>query len=155
MTEALLEHKSGELELLEFRVGGNSYGIDVARVRELLQYRPVQNIPHAQVHVEGVISPRDELLTVIDLASYLQHSPSERQEQDIFVIAEIRGASIAFHVHQVVGMHRMTWNELEKPDAAVFGGEEALVIGVAKMGGTLVSVLDFEKIMEEINPYAC
>ena len=148
----LLESGTNKLGLLEFCVGENSYGINVAKVRELIQYRPVQTMPHAQPCVEGVVSPRNELLTVIDLAAYLKHSPSERPEQDIFVITEFNQTDIAFHVHQVVGIHWISWEAIEKPNPAIFGGNDGVVTGVAKISGRLISILDFEKILVDVNP---
>jgi two-component system chemotaxis response regulator CheV len=151
-TEILLESGTNELEILEFSVGGNHYGINVAKVRELLQYQPIQQMPHAQPSVEGVICPRNELLTVIDLAAYLGHPPSERTKHDIFIVTEFNQSHAAFHVHQVMGIHRISWELIEKPDSAVFGGEDGVVTGVAKLSGNLISILDFEKIMADINP---
>ncbi len=149
------ETESREMQILEFRVGETSYGMDVAIVCELLQYRPVEPMPQAMPCVEGVICPRNELLTVIELAAYLNHPASQRQEQDIFIIAEIGHTRIAFHAHQVVGMHQVPLDAVEKPDPTVFGGNAGVVTGVAKMNGNLISILDFDKIMTDVNPYAC
>ncbi len=151
-SKIMLETGTNELGLLEFRIGTNSFGINVAKVRELLQYRPVQPMPHAQPYVEGVICPRNELLTVIDLAGYLKCPPSERMEQDIFIITAFNQTDIAFHVHQVVGIHWISWETIEKPNSAIFGDSEGVVTGIAKLKDTLITILDFEKIMVDINP---
>lgn len=151
-SEIMLESGTNELGLLEFRIGGNSFGINVAKVRELLQYRPVQPMPHAQPYVEGVICPRNELLTVIDLAAYLSQPASERPEQDIFVITAFNQTDIAFHVHQVVGIHWISWETIEKPNSSIFGDSEGVVTGIAKLKDNLITILDFEKIMVDINP---
>ncbi len=153
-SKILLEIGTNELGLLEFRVGGNSYGINVAKVRELLQCRPVQPMPHAQPCVEGVICPRNELLTVINLAEYLHHPASDRPEQDIFIITAFNQTDIAFHVQQVVGIHWISWEAIEKPNSAIFGDNEGVVTGIAKLKDNLISILDFEKIMVDINPGA-
>ncbi len=151
-SDILLEAGTNELELLEFGIGESRYGINVAKVRELLQYQPIQPIPHAQACVEGVISPRNELLTVINLAAYLGHPPSQRVRQDIFLITEFNRMSLAFHVHQVMGIHRISWVAIEKPNSAVFGGRDGVVTGIAKVNSKLISILDFEKIMVDVSP---
>ncbi len=152
-SKILLESGTNKLGLLEFCVGGNSYGINVAKVRELLQYRPVQSMPNAQSCVEGIICPRSELLTVIDLATYLNHPPSGRLDQDIFIITEFNQTNIAFHVHQVVGIHWISWEAIEKPNSAIFGGSDGVVTGVAKLQNNhLISILDFEKILGDVKP---
>ena len=146
------ETKAGEVGVLEFCVGENSYGIDVMQVRELLQYRPMQSIPNAQAYVEGVICPRSELLTVIDLAGYLNHPHSVKPEKDTYVVVIFNQMPIAFHVHRVIGIHRIPWEAVEKPSSAVFGGGEGMVTGIAKLGGKLISLLDLGKIMGDVNP---
>ncbi len=151
-SKILLESGTNKLGLLEFCVGGNSYGINVAKVRELLQFRPVQPMPHAQACVEGVICPRNELLTVIDLAAYLNHPASGHLDQDILVITEFNRTDIAFHVHQVVGIHWISWEAIEKPNSAIFGGDDGVVTGIAKLNNHLISILDFEKILGDVNP---
>ena len=67
----LLDSGTNELEILEFRVGPNYYGINVAKVKEILSYRPLTPIPKADRRVEGVFMPRDELISIIDLAEVL------------------------------------------------------------------------------------
>lgn len=150
--EILLESGTNEVEILEFRIKENSFGINIAKVRELLQYCPVQSVPHSQNCVEGVICPRDEILTVIDLASYLKYPAEDHQDQGIFIITEFNQSKAAFHVHQVMGIHRISWSAIEKPNGAIFGGEEGAVTGIAKLEKTLISILDFEKIMVDISP---
>ncbi|SHK05509.1 chemotaxis protein CheW [Desulforamulus aeronauticus] len=148
-SENLLQTGNNELQLLEFRVGDNSYGVDVTKVHELLQYCPVQPIPNAPTCVEGIICPRNQLVTVIELAAYLQHPPSGRADRDIFVIAEVNQGSFAFHVHQVIEIHQISQDEIEIPD--MFRDGDGVVTGVVKKSGVLICILDFEKIMIEIN----
>ena len=152
-SKILLESGTNKFGLLEFLVGGNSYGINVAKVRELLQHRQVQPMPHAQPGIEGVFSNRNELLTVIDLATYLSHPDTENADRDIFIITEFNKTSYAFHVHEVVEIHWISWEAIEKPNSAIFGGDDGVVTGVAKTKGKLISILDFEKIMADINPH--
>ena len=58
-TKILLENGTNELEVLEFIVDGNSYGINVAKIREIIQYSPVTPVPNAHPSVEGIFMPRD------------------------------------------------------------------------------------------------
>lgn len=66
-TNILLESGTNELEILEFALGRNRYGINVAKIREILSYQPVTPIPHANPCVEGIFMPRDVMITVISL----------------------------------------------------------------------------------------
>lgn len=150
--DILLESGTNELEVLEFTIANNSFGINVAKIRELLQYKPVQPMPRSHPNIEGVFKPREEVITIVDLASYLGLPASEDPERDIFIIAGFNNMNIAFHVHTVESIHRISWQAIEKPDPAIYGGQEGIVTGIAKIKGRIISIVDFEKIMFDVSP---
>ena len=67
----LLESGTNEIEVMKFTVLGEFYGINVAKVQEIIMSEKVKPMPHANPAVEGIFKPRDELITVINLAKYL------------------------------------------------------------------------------------
>lgn len=151
-TSILLESGTNELEVLEFFLAGTSFGINVSKVRELIRYDKVQKIPQAQPHVEGIFCPRKEIFTVVDLAGYLELPASEAPEKDLLIITYFNQISTAFHVHGVRSIHRLSWEDIEKPNSSIYGGVEGVVTGIAKIEERMVPILDFEKIMVDINP---
>jgi len=151
-TNILLETGTNELEILEFVISGNSYGINVAKITELMQIQEVQEMPLAHPCVEGVFQPRSEVYTIVDLSKYLGLGPSEDQGKDIFIITNFNQMNIAFHVHAVESIFRISWNDIEKPDSIIYGGQEGVVTGIAKVNDRIISILDFEKITFDISP---
>lgn len=148
----LLESGTNEIEIMEFTIGGDLYGINVAKVREILMSAPVKIMPHAHPAVEGIFKPRDTVLTVIDLPKYLGSGTGEKGEKDLFIITNFNKMYIAFRVHTVVGISRISWKDIQKPDKTVSGGTEGVATGIAQCGNDLVTILDFEKIVAEIAP---
>lgn len=148
----LLESGTNELEVLEFTIADNHFGINVAKVLEILQSSKVIPMPNANSHVEGVFKPRDIVMTVIDLASYMSLLPSKDPERDIFIVTNFNKISTAFHVHTVEGIHRISWEDIEKPNSAIYGGEDGLATGIARFDGRLITIVDFEKILADISP---
>ena len=71
-TNILLESGTNELEVLEFVVGGNHYGINVAKVKEILTMQPITPIPNSHPCIEGMFMPRGDIITVMDLFSILE-----------------------------------------------------------------------------------
>jgi len=147
-TKILLENGTNELEILEFTVAGNSYGINVAKVTEIINYQPVTPIPNAHPSIEGIFMPRDKMITAIDLKNCLQMGVSEAG--GLFIVTNFNKLDIAFHVDNVVGIHRLSWTEIIKPDATIASDSSAL--GVVKIKDKLIIILDFEKIIADINP---
>ena len=72
--------------------------------------------------------------------------------KDLFIITNFNKMSIAFRVHTVVGISRISWTDIQKPDKTVSGGAEGVATGIAQCGPSLVTILDFEKIVAEIAP---
>ena len=148
----LLESGTNEIEVMEFTINENLYGINVAKVREIIMNAPVKAMPHAHPAVEGIFKPRDLVLTVVDLPQYLLGAPCEKGPKDLFIITNFNKMFIAFRVHTVVGISRISWRDIQKPDKTVAGGNEGVATGIAQCGGDLVTILDFEKIVAEIAP---
>ena len=67
----LLESGTNEIEVMKFTIGGNLFGINVAKVLEIMISAPVKHMPHAHPAVEGIFKPRDKVITVVDLPTYL------------------------------------------------------------------------------------
>lgn len=150
--EILLESGTNELAILEFTVEGNLYGINVAKVKEIMKYCPINPMQKSNPNIEGVFKPRDEVITVVSLAYYLGLGPSDHLESDVFIITNFSKESYAFHVHEVVGISRVSWENLQKPDEIIYGGTEGIATAIAEYDGRLITILDFEKIITEINP---
>ena len=148
----LLESGTNEIEIMEFTVDGNLYGINVAKVREIMMSAPVKAMPHAHPAVEGVFKPRDIVLTVVNLPKYLDGDAAQKGEKDIFIVTNFNKMYIAFRVHTVVGISRISWKDIQKPDSTVSGGDDGVTTGIAQCRGELVTILDFEKIVAEIAP---
>lgn len=151
-TEILLESGTNEIEIMQFTINGELYGINVAKVREIMMSDKVKPIPHSHAAVEGIFKPRNILLTVVDLPKYLLGHECEKKSRDLFIITNFNKLHIAFRVHSVVGISRISWEDIQKPDDTISNGKEGVATGIAQCGENLVTILDFEKIVAEIAP---
>lgn len=149
-TKILLENGTNELEVLEFKLDGNAYGINVAKIKEIITYEPVTPVPNAHPSIEGIFMPRDTMITAIDLKNCLQRGTSE--PGGLFIITSFNKLDIAFHVDSVIGIHRVSWRDIIKPGSTVSTTEEGVSTGIIKFEDRLIIILDFEKIVTDINP---
>ncbi len=150
-TGILLESGTNELEILEFRIGANYYGINVAKVREILPFKEPTPIPNAHPCIEGIFMPRDEIITIVDLAKHL-NMPASGDGKDMYIVTNFNKLNIGFHVHSVVGISRVSWADISKPDATLNANGTGIATGIIKLGGKLTVILDFEKIISDISP---
>ncbi len=149
-TKILLENGTNELEVLEFKLDGNAYGINVAKIKEIIVYQPVTPVPNAHPSIEGIFMPRDTMITAIDLKNCLQRGTT--QPGGLFIITNFNKLDIAFHVDSVVGIHRVSWRDIIKPGSTVSTTEDGVSTGIIKFEDRLIIILDFEKIVTDINP---
>ncbi|MBP3351011.1 MAG: chemotaxis protein CheV [Lachnospiraceae bacterium] len=149
-TKILLENGTNELEILEFIVDGNSYGINVAKIKEIIRYLDPTPIPNAHPSVEGVFMPRDTMITAIDLKNCLQRGQSK--PGGLFIVTNFNNLDIAFHVEAVMGIHRLSWKDINKPSAVTSSYDSGVSSGVVKVNNKLIVILDFEKIVTDISP---
>lgn len=151
-TNILLESGTNELEILEFTVDGNYYGINVAKIREILSFTPLTTIPNGHPSVEGAFSTRGDTITVIDLANCLGLESKEPTPSDMFLITTFNGAHAGFHVHSVVGIHRVNWSQIIQPDRLISNANTSIMTGIINIDNKLVILLDFENIVAQIAP---
>ena len=150
-TNILLESGTNELEILEFTLGHNHYGINVAKIREILTYQPVTPVPNAHPSIEGIFMPRDRMITVVNLKRCLA-MPEDSDSNGLFIITNFNKLNIAFHVDEVLGIHRVSWESIIKPDSTINTEQNSASTGVIKMAETLIIILGCEKIVTDISP---
>ncbi|MBQ4536280.1 MAG: chemotaxis protein CheV [Lachnospiraceae bacterium] len=149
-TKILLENGTNELEILEFTLAGHSYGINVAKIKEIIPYQTVTPVPNSHPSIEGIFMPRDTMITAIDLKNCLGRGESD--PNGLFIVTNFNKLDIAFHVETVLGIHRVSWRNIIKPDVTISTPDDSVATGIIKQNGKLIIILDFEKIVSDINP---
>lgn len=147
----LLESGTNELEVLEFVIEGNHYGINVEKVREILQFQNITPVPNSHPCIEGIFMPRGEIITVIDLIKTLGFQNNDNRN-NFLIVTNFNNLNIAFDVQAVLGINRVSWTDVVKPDSTVSGPGSGVATGIIKNADNLLIILDFERIVEEICP---
>ncbi len=90
------------------------------------------------------------MITAVDLRNCLQRGVSK--PTGLFITTNFNKLDIAFHVDTVLGIHRISWADIIKPDATLSQAEASISTGIIKFDQRLIIILDFEKIVTDINP---
>ena len=148
-----LNHTAKEIEILEFRAGGNSYGINVNEIREIIPYnkKPV-SIPNAHPCVEGIIKPRDFLIPIVDLVKILKLQDVDDYRNEMLIVTGISDLNIAIHVDSVKGIHKAMSDEISKPGKKLSTTYKAAVEGILPHEDYKIEILNYRRIITEINP---
>ena len=146
----LLESGTNELEVLEFMVGQQNFGINIAKVNEIMNYQPMIPVPDSPAEFEGVFTPRDTVISVIDLHKVLNKESTD-SSHDLLIICNFNQMDVGFHVTSVKGIQRISWEDIEKPPRISGDGASNIATGIAKLNDRIILILDFEKIVSDIN----
>ncbi|MBL8013530.1 MAG: chemotaxis protein CheV [Candidatus Omnitrophica bacterium] len=150
----LLEAGTNELEIVVFRIGRDYYGINVAKVREIIRTNiPMVPIPDAHSSVLGVVNLRGNVIAVVNLAKHLHMQSDPQERRNRIIVTEFNGIHAGFWVDEVTRIYRLSWKDVESPTGLV-KSKEGYAVGVIKIDGKILMLLDFEKIASIINPEA-
>lgn len=146
----LLESGTGELEVIEFIANGNHYVINVVKVKEVIgmPHDGLTRLPDPKPEIAGLILCRDEILTLIDL-KYILSKRQTNNLGDKVIVCEFNKIKVSFNIDDIVGVHRIKWSEIRKPDDL---SENSLAVGNILLNGKVLIMLDFEKIVTDICP---
>ena len=157
----LTESGTNELEIIEFHLvkhlpDGSTktcyYGINVAKVREVIQVPETTDYPNAQPHMVGVFSSRDILTPLVDLGGWLGLTTSKDMAKKFVIVTDFNRMTNGFLIDSISRIHRISWNDVESPSQFLEAGEQDCVVAVVRKDKNLIMILDFEKIIADINP---
>ncbi len=152
LTNILLEAGTNELEVIEFSIGDNLYGINVAKVREIIRFpEEIIDVPNSHPSLRGLINLRDSVIPIIDLPKHLGKDMKVTPDKSLVIVSEFNKLVVGFWVDSVARIHRISWNNVSSPSELMRTGED-FVVAVVKIENKIVLLLDFEKITSDISP---
>lgn len=153
-SKILLESDTNELEIVEFRVDELDrygevvpchYGVNVAKVREIIRLPQLTKALNTSDAVEGMIKLREKVIPVLNLSRILNKETGDMLADRVIVL-EFNNLMVGVLVHSVSRIYRISWTHVEAPSASVYSDQ---ITGLVKMDDRIILVLDFEKIVGE------
>lgn len=138
------------LELLMFRLGGKQlYGINVFKVREVLQCPSLSIVPQSHPVVRGISNIRGQTISIMDLSMAVGGPPIEDIKNSFVIISEYNRSIQGFLVHEVDRIVNLNWKDIHAPPSGTAAGSSYLT-AVTHVDGELVEVIDVERVMAEV-----
>lgn len=137
-------------EFLAFVLSGELYGVELARIREIVSPPPITPIPRADREVLGVCSVRGLLVTVMDLRMKLRLEVRPVTRRTRILLAESgSGEVVGLLVDEVRQVMRLTESQVELATTALGGDVSEYVWGIGRPQGGVVVLLDLGSIVAE------
>ncbi len=139
------------LELLLFRLAGKQvYGINVFKVKEVLQCPPLTILPKSHPVVIGVAHIRSGTIPIMDMGLATGNQTVGNPKDCFVIITEYNGATQGFLVAGVERIVNMNWGDIHPPPKGT--GKEHYLTAVTEVDDHLVEIIDVEKILSEVSP---
>lgn len=151
----LLDAGTNELEVLVFRMGSQRYGVNVAKVREVIRGEKPSEPPKMHDSVIGLINKRGSLIPLVDLGKHIGLDPVDIENIDDarIIVTEFNGMVVGFVVEAVERIHRLGWERVKSvPDLGEQedGVNYSTCTGIIQFEEYLLLMIDFESITDSI-----
>ena len=144
-----LHEKEGKY--LTFSLGSEQYGLEILKVREIIEYMEITVVPQTPPYVKGVINPRGQVIPVVDLRTKFQMPCTEISDETCIIVVETHQNGhkyntgiIVDHVQEVL---YITGNNIEEPPQFDNSSNTDYILAMAKTGDSLKILLDIDKVL--------
>lgn len=145
--EAQQTKAAEERQLVVFQLAGETYGVDINWVHEIIRMQPITKLPRTPHFIEGVINLRGRIIPVIDLRKRFGLPTAEETQNSRIMVVEMAGVTVGMIVDAVSEVLRLPTNSIEPPPPMMHGIDIAYLQGVGKWEERLVILLDLEKVL--------
>ena len=136
-----------ERQLVVFQLGAELYGVDIARVHEIIRLQTITRVPRAPSFVEGVINLRGKVIPVVDLRRRFGLPLADHTRATRTVVVEIGDQVVGIIVDSVSEVLRVSTATIEPPSPVVAGIDSEYLQGLAKLPERLVILLDLDRVL--------
>ena len=164
----VLRVSSNEMELVDFRIYKKMpdgkiyegiYGINVAKVREIIKMPELTELPGAGEFIEGIFDLRGVVVPVVNLSKWMGLQTPTEEEMKIaprVIITEFNNVLIGFVVHDAKRIRRISWKDIEPATFSASHGsiDKSKITGITRIeNNEILLILDLESIVEEVGLY--
>lgn len=138
---------SNDLRLITFRVGPETFVLDIMAVRQIIPYNGSTSVPTAPAFIEGIVVLRNEVIPIIDLRERLYPQMAERAEQPLVLVTHTSAGVIGLKVDEVRRIVNVSADAFLTPPDIVRGIRGELLIAVVPHGEEVYLLIDVENIL--------
>ena len=136
--------RSGELQIVICELADEHYGLDIAKVFEIIRHQPITPVPRSPHFVKGVINLRGRIIPVVDLRERFGMPPDEPTKETRIVVAESSNTRVGLVVDSVSEVLLLATDTVELTPEVAAGADAEYIRGIAKLGERLVLLLELD-----------
>lgn len=146
-TSQLAQQADEHREVVVFSVTDETYGVDIHQVREIIRVPDVTRVPRTPEFVEGVVNLRGSVIPVLDLRKRFGFEPKNSDNDQRIVVLEMDDQTVGMIVDSVSEVLRINISAIDSPSPYVVSVDSQYIEGIAKVGDSLVILLDVNRVL--------
>ncbi|MBN1395654.1 MAG: purine-binding chemotaxis protein CheW [Pirellulales bacterium] len=143
------DRRAGTVHLVVFRLAGERYAVEIAKVREIVPASDYTRLPHAPDYVLGLINLRGEVVPLVDLRRRLGLPAEQWNDETRMVVVEVGGKKSALAVDEVVEVSRIGEERVIPSPSTVAGPEREYLSGLVQQDDRLLVLLNVDALLKE------
>ncbi len=135
------------LELVNFRLNQEEFGIEILMVEEIMRMRQITKVPNSPDFVAGIVNIRGKIIPVVNLRSKMGMPEKEYDKGTRIIVVEVASKTTGFIVDSVTEVLRIPSNITEAPPEMVAGINSEYIKSVGKLEDRILILIDLEKVL--------
>jgi purine-binding chemotaxis protein CheW len=144
---AIAEPMTSEQQLVAFHLAGETYGVDIALINEIIRMREITFIPRTPPEVEGIINLRGKIVPIVDLRKRMELPTVPQTSATRMIVLAFEEHIVGIIVDRVEGVVRLSDSDIELPSQLITRRDQDYVRAVGKTGDKLVILLNIQKVL--------
>jgi purine-binding chemotaxis protein CheW len=136
-----------EKQMVLFKLGCETYGLDIATVHEIIRMQPITKVPKTPSYVEGVINLRGKTIPVIDMGKRFGMEKVERDKNNRIVVVNLQDTIMGIVVDSVTEVLSIPTDSIEPVSEVVTTANSDYLAGIAKLADNMVILLELNKLL--------
>jgi len=136
-----------EKQMVLFKLGSETYGLDIGTIHEIIRMQPINKVPKAPYYVKGVINLRGKVIPVIDMGERFGMDKVERDNNNRIVVVNHQDTTIGIVVDSVTEVLSIPAGSIEPVSDIVTTANSDCLSGIAKLNDKMVILLELDKLL--------
>ena len=134
-------------DFLGFELADEHYAINIMRIKEIIKYREITEVPRSPIFLPGIISLRGEVIPIVDLRKRLKLEAHDLTRNARILVVEFDGESFGLIVNRVTAVSRIVEKDIEPPPSVIGGIEAKFIEGVGKLDKGVLIILNVDAVL--------
>jgi purine-binding chemotaxis protein CheW len=141
--------KSGELQVVNFRIEDQEFAVPIETISEIIYYRPAISLPQSPDFIEGVVDLRGNVIPVFDLKKRLRIPIKKAGHPNHILVVRFKDKLVGIIVDEVKQVHHIEKAGIQSPQSFLAGAGSKHLRGVCKVNDRLIFILSVDTLLSD------